>query len=97
MTNGRLGMAVVMDEAHKVVGIFTDGDLRRALEKHIDLQTPMSQIMTPNPKQISKDMRASDALSLMNEKAISQLLVVDEQQQLEGVISIHDLLQAGVS
>lgn len=97
MTNGRLGMAVVVDDENRVVGIFTDGDLRRCLEKHIDLETPMSKIMTPNPKQVSKTMRASDALSLMNEKAISQLLIVDENQQLEGVISIHDLLHAGVS
>ncbi len=97
MTSGRLGMAVVVDDNNKVVGIFTDGDLRRYLEKNIDLETPMSQIMTPNPKQVSKNMRASDALSLMNEKAISQLLIVDDEQQLEGVISIHDLLQAGVS
>lgn len=97
MTSGRLGMAVVVDDDNKVVGIFTDGDLRRCLERNIDLETPMSQIMTPNPKQVSKNMRASDALSVMNEKAISQLLIVDDEQQLEGVISIHDLLQAGVS
>ncbi|PNK61589.1 KpsF/GutQ family sugar-phosphate isomerase [Psychrobacter sp. FDAARGOS_221] len=97
MTNGRLGMAVVVDDEQRVVGIFTDGDLRRALEKHIDLDTAMADIMTANPKQVSKEMRASDALSLMNEKAISQLLIVDDKQRLEGVITIHDLLQAGVS
>lgn len=97
MTNGRLGMTVVVDDDNKVVGIFTDGDLRRCLEKKVDLETPMAQIMTPNPKQVSKNMRASDALSLMNEKAISELLIVDENQQLEGVVSIHDLLHAGVS
>lgn len=97
MTSGRLGMAVVVDEANKVVGIFTDGDLRRCLEKEVNLEITMVEIMTPNPKQVSEDMRASDALSLMNEKAISQLLIVDEDQQLQGVISIHDLLQAGVT
>lgn len=97
MTSGRLGMAVVVDEAQRVVGIFTDGDLRRALEKRIDLETTMADIMTPNPQKISKDMRASDALSIMNDKAINQLLIVDSQHQLEGVITIHDLLQAGVS
>lgn len=97
MTSGRLGMAVVVDSDEKVVGIFTDGDLRRALEKHVSLETPMADIMTPNPKHIPKDMRASDALSVMNEKAISQLVIVDDNQRLEGVISIHDLLQAGVT
>ena len=97
MTNGRLGMAVIVDDDDKVVGIFTDGDLRRGLEKQIALSTPMRDIMTANPQQVSMSMRASDALSLMNEKAISQLLIVDDNQQLEGVISIHDLLKAGVS
>lgn len=97
MTSGRLGMAVIVDDKTRVVGIFTDGDLRRALEKHIDLKTPMADIMTANPQQVSKDMRASDALTMMNEKAINQLLIVDEKQHLEGIITIHDLLKAGVS
>lgn len=96
MTSGRLGMAVVVDEKQRVVGIFTDGDLRRALEKHIDLNTKMADIMTPLPKTVSKDMRASDALTIMNKKAINQLLIVDKENRLEGVITIHDLLNAGV-
>lgn len=97
MTSGRLGMAVVINAKHEVVGIFTDGDLRRALERRIDLDTPMQDIMSPNPKRIEKDIRASDALSLMNENAISQLLIVDTESRLEGIITIHDLLEAGVN
>ncbi|WP_230659046.1 KpsF/GutQ family sugar-phosphate isomerase [Psychrobacter sp. I-STPA10] len=97
MTNGRLGMTVVVDDDDKVIGIFTDGDLRRGLEKQIALSTPMRDIMTANPQQVSMNMRASDALSLMNEKAISQLLVLNDEKKLEGVITIHDLLHAGVS
>ncbi len=96
MTNGRLGMTVIIDDNDKVVGIFTDGDLRRCLEKGIDLATPMSQIMTIGPRHVSKTMRASDALSVMNEHSISQLLVMDEQNHLEAIITVHDLLQAGV-
>ena len=96
MTNGRLGMTVVMDDANKVVGIFTDGDLRRGLEKGIDLATPMSEVMTTNPRQVSKTMRASDALSVMNENAISQLLVMDADGHLDAIITVHDLLRAGV-
>ena len=96
MSNGRLGMTVVMDDAQKVVGIFTDGDLRRGLEKGIDLATPMREVMTTNPRHVSKTMRASDALSVMNENAISQLLVMDEHRHLEAIITVHDLLQAGV-
>lgn len=96
MTNGRLGMTVVVDDEQKVVGVFTDGDLRRGLEKAIDLTTPIGEIMTTSPRHVSKAMRASDALSVMNEHAISQLLVMDEQQRLEAIITVHDLLQAGV-
>ena len=96
MSNGRLGMTVVTDEAQKVVGVFTDGDLRRGLEKGIDLATPMREIMTKNPRQVNKSMRASDALSVMNEHAISQLLVMDEAGHLDAIITVHDLLQAGV-
>ena len=96
MTNGRLGMTVVTDEAQKVVGVFTDGDLRRSLEKEIDLDTTMGKIMTRNPRHVSKTMRASDALSVMNENAIGQLLVMDENAHLEAIITVHDLLNAGV-
>ncbi|HSP85949.1 MAG TPA: KpsF/GutQ family sugar-phosphate isomerase [Psychrobacter sp.] len=96
MSAGRLGMTVVTDDEKKVVGIFTDGDLRRGLEKGIDLQTPMRELMVSSPRHISKSMRASDALSVMNENTISQLLIIDDEQRLEAVITVHDLLQAGV-
>lgn len=96
MTNGRLGMTVVVDDEDRVAGVFTDGDLRRVLEKGIDLATPMREIMTTNPRHVSKTMRASDALSVMNENAISQLLVMDEQGHLDAIVTVHDLLQAGV-
>lgn len=96
MSAGRLGMTVVTDEEERVVGVFTDGDLRRGLEKGIDLKTPMHEVMVNNPRHVSKTMRASDALSVMNENAISQLLVMDEQGRLEAIITVHDLLKAGV-
>ncbi len=96
MSAGRLGMTVVTDNEQKVVGVFTDGDLRRGLERGIDLATPMHEVMSTNPRKVSKAMRASDALSVMNENAISQLLVIDEEGHLEAIITVHDLLQAGV-
>lgn len=96
MTSGRLGMTVVTDDNNAVQGIFTDGDLRRSLENNIDLASPISEMMTNNPKTVTPSMRASDALSLMNEKSISQLLVKSEEGILEGIITIHDLLKAGV-
>lgn len=96
MTGGRLGMTVVADENGKVVGVFTDGDLRRSLEKQVALDTPIGDLMTHNPKTVKADMRASDALSLMNEMKINQLLVLNDNQTLAGVLTLHDLLQAGV-
>ena len=96
MSAGRLGMTVVTDDTDKVVGVFTDGDLRRGLEKGIDLQTTMAEVMVRNPRSISKTMRASDALSVMNENGISQLLIIDNEDHLEAIITVHDLLQAGV-
>ena len=96
MSAGRLGMTVITDDAQKVVGVFTDGDLRRGLEKGIDLKTPMRELMVSNPRRVSKNMRASDALSVMNENGISQLLIIDEAERLEAIITLHDLLKAGV-
>ena len=96
MSAGRLGMTVVTDDNDKVVGVFTDGDLRRGLEKGIDLKTPMRELMVSNPRHVNKTMRASDALSVMNESGISQLLIIDEKNCLEAIITVHDLLQAGV-
>ena len=96
MTSGRLGLAVVVDDDGKVVGIFTDGDLRRKLAEHTNLTVEIQTLMTKTPKSVDRQMHASDALSLMNENAISQLLVLKDRQ-LIGVVSIHDILKAGIS
>lgn len=96
MTSGRLGLAVVVDDDGKVVGIFTDGDLRRKLAENTNLTVEIQTLMTKTPKSVDQQMRASDALSLMNKNAISQLLVLKDRQ-LIGVISIHDILKAGIS
>ncbi len=97
MTSGRLGMTVVVNDNEQVQGIFTDGDLRRGLAKNIDLHSKIIDIMTRSPKTVNKEMRASDALTLMNKMKVNQLLILDDNQQLEGVISLHDLVQAGVN
>ena len=95
MTSGRLGLAIVIDDNHNVVGIFTDGDLRRKLAQQVEFSTPIKQVMTKHPKYTTRQVRASDALTLMNECKIGQLLVLDNQKLL-GVISLHDILKAGV-
>lgn len=96
MTSGRLGLAVIVDDHDGVVGVFTDGDLRRKLAERADLTVKIGDIMTRTPKHTTGDVRASDALSMMNEYGIGQLLVLDGGK-LQGVLSIHDVVQAGVS
>lgn len=92
MTQGRLGMTVIVNEQNQVVGVFTDGDLRRALAKNITLATDINDIMTPNPKHIEANIRASDALSQMNEQKVNQLLVLNDDRTLAGIVGLHDLL-----
>lgn len=96
MTSGRLGLAVVVDD-DKVVGIFTDGDLRRQLARAVPLTVKMSEVITRNPKTIKSNVRASDALTLMNQKSIGQLLVLDDDGKLQGVVALHDILAKGVN
>lgn len=96
MTSGRLGLAIVLDDEQTVVGIFTDGDLRRKLANNVPLSTPIKEVMTQNPKSTRQTVRASDALTLMNVSKIGQLLVLDDNKLL-GVVSLHDILKSGVA
>lgn len=92
-----LGMTAVLDNEQKLIGLFTDGDLRRAFDQRIDiLHTTIDQVMTRNCKTIAADALAVEALNLMEQNKITGLLVADEQQQVIGVIHMHDLLRAGV-
>lgn len=97
MTGGRLGMTVITNANHQVVGVFTDGDLRRSLARQLGLDTPISQVMSTNPKSVNPDMRASDALTLMNEQKINQLLIINDDKTLAGILTLHELLHAGVN
>lgn len=90
MTSGRLGLAVVCDDDNTVMGIFTDGDLRRYLASSTDLTVAISTIMTSNPKTIDPNAKADYALQLMNNLNINQLLVL-HQKQLQGIVSLHDV------
>ena len=93
----RLGMTAVVDEQNHPIGIFTDGDLRRALEKDCDIyQIPVSSLMTKHCKTIHEEALAAEALQLMETHKISSLLVVDKAGCLVGALNIHDLLKAGV-
>jgi arabinose-5-phosphate isomerase len=97
MSRGRMGMTAVVDENGRVTGIFTDGDLRRALEKGMDLhRTPVSAAMTKNPRTISADKLAAEAVEIMERTKVNQILVVDGDRQLLGALNMHDLFRAKV-
>ncbi len=97
MTQKGLGMTAVVDAAGKVAGVFTDGDLRRALEHALDLQQArVTDLMTPNPKTIRADELAVAAVEKMDTLKINGLLVVDADHTLVGALNMHDLLKAGV-
>ncbi len=97
MTRKGLGMTAVVDETRRVKGIFTDGDLRRALDQGVDVfETPIRRVMTKNCKTIAPHVLAAEALERMERLKINALLVVDEEDRLIGAFNMHDLLRAGV-
>ena len=97
MTRGGMGMAVVLDARSGITGIFTDGDLRRALERLGDLRsTPVSAVMTRNPRSIGSRRLAVEAVEMMEANKINQLLVIDDAGALCGALNMHDLFRAKV-
>jgi len=95
MTSRRFGVAGVLDEAGALVGIMTDGDLRRALQAAQPLDGPVSAVMTKSPQTAPAEMMTADLLRLMNTRSITSLFVVEQQRPI-GIIHIHDLLRVGV-
>ncbi len=98
MTKKGLGMAGVIDpENEQLLGIYTDGDLRRTFEKMPDIKTAQVQdFMTPDCVTIEADRIASEALKLMHDRKINALMVVDKHNLVQGALNMHDLLRAGV-
>ncbi|MSQ92278.1 MAG: KpsF/GutQ family sugar-phosphate isomerase [Gammaproteobacteria bacterium] len=97
MSRKRLGMTAVVDAKQKVVGIFTDGDLRRALDRRINIQkSRMADVMTKGGRSIAPQELAAEAVLMMEEHAINALLVEDDKGRLVGALNVHDLLRAGV-
>ncbi len=97
MTQMGLGSTAIVDKEDLVLGIFTDGDLRRALDNNIDIhKTTIDEAMTHNCKTISKDCLAAEALSIMEDSRINALPVVEEKNKLIGLLNMHDLLRARV-
>ena len=97
MSRKGVGMTAIVDENDTVLGIYTDGDLRRTLEKNLDFgSTPVRSVMSANPRCIAPDSLAAEAVQLMEQYNINQMLVVNEQRQLVGALNMHDLLHAKV-
>ena len=97
MSQKGLGVTTIVDNDDHVLGIFTDGDLRRALDANVDIKTcKVSEVMTKNGKNITQDSLAASALALMEEHRINALVVIDEQEKLIGILNMHDLLRARV-
>ena len=97
MTAGGMGMTAVVDADDVPVGIFTDGDLRRALEKGRDVRSArVSEVMTRNPRSIAPGALAAEAAATMESMRISQLLVLDQAGRLAGALTTHDLMLAKV-
>jgi arabinose-5-phosphate isomerase len=92
-----LGMTAVVDDADRVIGIFTDGDLRRTLDHGVDVhQASVVEVMTAGGVTIAPDRLAAEAVQLMQQAKINALLVTDAQERLVGALNMHDLLRAGV-
>jgi arabinose-5-phosphate isomerase len=91
-----LGMTAVVDDHQQLIGIFTDGDLRRILDKRIDIHTALiGDVMTVNPTTAEPNMLAAEGLNLMQDKSINGL-VLCEEGKVVGALNMHDLLKAGV-
>lgn len=97
VTRGGMGMTVVLDDAGAVAGVFTDGDLRRAIDRLGDVRTvPVADVMSRHPRTIPAGRLAAEAADLMETQRVNQLLVLDEHGALAGALTMHDLMQAKV-
>lgn len=97
MSSKGMGMTAIVDSANRVLGIYTDGDLRRTLDRKIDLQqTTIEQVMTKNCKTVDAQDLAAEVLKLMEDHKINGALVTDQDNRLIGALNMHDLLRAGV-
>ena len=95
MTSKHLGCTAIINESGSLIGIITDGDLRRHITQNF-LTSTASEIMTKNPITIEEDMLAVEAINLMNKKSITNLFVLNDSGKVKGILHLHDCLRAGV-
>jgi arabinose-5-phosphate isomerase len=97
ITHKKLGMTTIIDQHGHLKGIYTDGDVSRSLDKSIDIHTtPITAVMSKNPKVIAEETLAAEALEIMEAFKITALIVTNDQAHVKGIIHIHDILRAGV-
>ncbi len=97
VTEKRLGMTTVVNDQGELIGIFTDGDLRRTLDQELNLKTTaIENVMTQQCTTISGDLLAAEALKIMQDKKINALIICDNQKHPVGALNMHDMLKAGV-
>jgi arabinose-5-phosphate isomerase len=92
-----LGMTAIVDQGNNLIGLFTDGDLRRILDAQVDIhQDSITSVMTKKPYVAKQDMLAAEALKIMEDKKINGLIIVDDINRPVGAMNMHDLLKSGV-
>ena len=97
MSQKGLGLTAIVDDDNRLLGVFTDGDLRRALDHEVDVhKTTMDDVMHKGGITVGPDTMAAEAVHILEEKKITALLVVDRDERLVGALNIHDLFRAGV-
>lgn len=97
MTKKGFGMTTIVDEKGMLLGVFTDGDLRRVIDSKINLSSALiKDVMSPNPKTINQDILAAETLNIMQQNSITAVIVEDEKKHPVGVVHMHDILRAGV-
>jgi len=97
MSSKKLGMTGITDLAGKLIGVYTDGDLRRTLNQNVNVQTcVISKVMTPDPVTVTRGTLAAEAVQIMQTNSINGLFILDDQRNVLGALNMHDLLRAGV-
>lgn len=98
MSRKGLGMTTIVNDQHQLLGVYTDGDLRRSLDRGVDFNsTDIDSVMTENCRTIGSQALAAEALTIMEDKMISSLVVSDNGSDIAGIVHLHDLLKAGLA
>lgn len=95
MTSKGLGMTGIVNELEELIGVYTDGDLRRTLANRVNIDTPIKEVMTSEPVTVTPDTLAAELITMMKESRISAIIVT-EQKKVIGALNMQDLLRAGV-